>query len=244
MQWNTGPNAGFSTATPWRAVGSNFMSNNVATMSEQPSSLLNHYKRLVHLRNQHDALRRGVYLPAQNSAVACLSYARRYGQDVKVVVHNLGLNSAQPSISLAASTLTPGTYYVNDLYSETNLGTINIDENGGFADWQPDVALSGNATWILDFSDQPLSATSVHPNKMEPLLYPNPTQDHVFLHGIPFQNYPLTIEIADIQGRVVLRKQITSDNGIDVSTLDHGVYWMRIPALDFHKALPFVKIDK
>lgn len=242
MQWNTGPNAGFTTATPWRAVGSNFMSNNVATMQEQPGSLLNHYKKLIRLRNENNALKRGAYLPAQNSAATCLSYARRYAQDVKVVIHNLGLNNAQPSISLAASSLTPGTYYVNDLYSEINLGTITIDENGGFADWQPEQSLSGNTSWILAFSDQPLSLAAAQSARTEPLLYPNPATGSVFLDGIPSQAFPLNIEISDIQGRIVLRKQITSNHPVDVSGLDNGLYWLRMPELDFHKALPFVKI--
>jgi glycosidase len=59
MQWNTSAHAGFSTANPWRNVGSNYVTNNVSTQSAQPNSLLNHYKRLIKLRNENLALKRG-----------------------------------------------------------------------------------------------------------------------------------------------------------------------------------------
>lgn len=241
MQWNNGPNAGFSTATPWRSVGPNFMSNNVETMRAQPGSLLNHYKNLIRLRNAHDALRRGVYLPAQASSPVCLSYARRYGQDVKVVVHNLGISPVQPALSLASSTLPAGTYFVNDLYSQTNIGTITIDENGGFAQWQPEASLEGNTSWILEFSDQPLATHSPLFNETTVLLYPNPTQSQLALNGIPSHAYPLTVEITDLQGRIIQRKQINSNATLDVSNLENGLYFLRLPEFPLVKVLPFVK---
>lgn len=243
MHWNTGPNAGFSTATPWRAVGSNFMSNNVATMESQPNSLLQHYKKLIHLRNQHNALKRGVYIPVESSSSACLTYARRYGQDVKVVVHNLNTSQALPTLSLASSTLQPGTYFVNDLYAQTNIGSVTIDANGGFSQWQPEFALAGNSTWVLEFSDQPLSVEPEIKNATSVLLYPNPTSRQLQLFGFSAYSEKNVVEISDPLGRIVMRKNLPVDHVLDVSELKNGLYWLRLMNDEFNTVLPFVKTD-
>ena len=50
MRWTAGTNAGFSTGTPWEALGSGPAQANVAAESADPASLLAHYRRLIALR--------------------------------------------------------------------------------------------------------------------------------------------------------------------------------------------------
>jgi alpha-glucosidase len=56
-----GPGAGFSTGTPWLAVGSTAEQLNVAAQLEEPDSTLELYRRLIGLRKLSPALRHGVY---------------------------------------------------------------------------------------------------------------------------------------------------------------------------------------
>jgi len=60
MQWNAGPNAGFSTArSTWLPVAPNYVTVNAATESQEPGSLLNYYRKLIRLRKENAALREG-----------------------------------------------------------------------------------------------------------------------------------------------------------------------------------------
>ena len=48
-----GENAGFSAATPWQAVNPGYEQANVSDRGRRPGSLLNHYRKLIALRNAH-----------------------------------------------------------------------------------------------------------------------------------------------------------------------------------------------
>lgn len=61
MQWSDAPNAGFcpAGATPWLSVNDGYRQVNVEAQQDDPDSLLNTYRALLHLRDQIPALRRG-----------------------------------------------------------------------------------------------------------------------------------------------------------------------------------------
>lgn len=61
MQWNDGPNAGFSTGKPWFFVNDNYPRINVAAQEEDPQSLLNFYRRLLRFRKDHPVVLYGTY---------------------------------------------------------------------------------------------------------------------------------------------------------------------------------------
>src|SRR6266536_4472013 len=50
MQWRPRPGVGFTTATPWEAPQPDSMPTNVALEGADPASLLNLYRRLIHVR--------------------------------------------------------------------------------------------------------------------------------------------------------------------------------------------------
>lgn len=60
MSW-TDDKAGFTSGTPYRGVAENVRTHNVADEREAPDSLLNHYKALIALRNQHESLALGSF---------------------------------------------------------------------------------------------------------------------------------------------------------------------------------------
>jgi hypothetical protein len=242
MQWNTNANAGFSTESPWRNVGSNYLSNNVSTQSAQPNSLLNHYKRLIKLRNENLALKRGKYLSLSSSSNQCLTYARSYGQQVIVMVHNLGTTSVTPTLGLTLSSLPAGTYFVNDLYGQINVGQITINSEGGFENWQTSNPIPAGKTWVLSFDQQPLAIESNETFTELPYLYPNPTNGLLRISELNLSsNEAIQIEIIDALGRKHLTSQLQDDKTIDISSLNSGFYWVRLTSENNCIVMPFSK---
>jgi hypothetical protein len=242
MQWNTSANAGFSTANPWRNVGSNYVTNNVSTQSAQPNSLLNHYKRLIKLRNENPALQRGKYVNVVSSSNQCLTYARSYGQQVIVMVHNLGTTPNTPTLGLTLSSLPAGTYFVNDLYSQINVGQITINSEGGFENWQASNPIPAGKTWVLSFDEQTLSIDSNETFAALPYLYPNPTNGLLNISGLNLSsNKAMQIEIIDALGRKHLMGPLNDEKTIDVSFLNSGLFWVRLTSENNSIVMPFLK---
>jgi len=61
MQWDSTRNAGFTTGTPWKRVNDNYKTLNVAAQDKDPNSVLNHFRKMVKLRNANDVLIYGNY---------------------------------------------------------------------------------------------------------------------------------------------------------------------------------------
>ncbi|GAA4279635.1 glycoside hydrolase family 13 protein [Gaetbulibacter aestuarii] len=61
MQWNDSINAGFTTGIPWKKVNPNYKDINVATEEKDPNSVLNHFRKMVKLRNENKILVYGKY---------------------------------------------------------------------------------------------------------------------------------------------------------------------------------------
>ena len=59
MQWDEGPQAGFSTVEPWLPVNPDWREKNVAAQQEDPGSVLSTYRDLIRLRKRHPALHSG-----------------------------------------------------------------------------------------------------------------------------------------------------------------------------------------
>jgi maltose alpha-D-glucosyltransferase/alpha-amylase len=102
MQWSPDRNAGFSRADPQRLYLPpimdpiyGFEAVNVEAQAREPNSLLNWMRRLLAVRKTSQAFGRGrlQFLRAGNRKV--LAYVREYGEDVVLVVANLG-RTAQP----------------------------------------------------------------------------------------------------------------------------------------------------
>lgn len=56
MQWDESSYAGFSKVNPWIKINSNYTKINVASQINDPTSILNFYKKMIHLRKTQDAL--------------------------------------------------------------------------------------------------------------------------------------------------------------------------------------------
>ena len=101
MQWDAGPNAGFSKAAPWLPVPPSARQRNVDVQKSDPSSMLNFYKRLLALRRSHPALREGEYVPLLGNHANVLGYLRRTKDAAVLVVVNM--STSLPTLLNAAA---------------------------------------------------------------------------------------------------------------------------------------------
>ncbi len=88
MQWDTGKNAGFSTADKtWLPIPASYKTVNVQVESGRPGSLLNWYKQLIDLRTNNAALHDDQNIMVNTSDQNVLSYLRKNsGQGSSVLV--------------------------------------------------------------------------------------------------------------------------------------------------------------
>ena len=87
MQWNAGPQAGFSTNPhTWLPVAPNYKTVNVAVESKEPDSQLDWFKKLIELRRTNPALHSGAMVMLDTANTSVLSYERKTASGAVVVV--------------------------------------------------------------------------------------------------------------------------------------------------------------
>ncbi|CAI0919595.1 glycoside hydrolase family 13 protein [Serratia grimesii] len=89
MQWNDGPNAGFSCAEPWFAVNANYAQINVARQREESDSVLNFYRALIRLRKQDPVWVYGRYQLQLATHPQIYAYTRTLDERQVLVLCNL-----------------------------------------------------------------------------------------------------------------------------------------------------------
>ncbi|WP_303311647.1 alpha-amylase family glycosyl hydrolase [Hymenobacter sp. BT730] len=232
MQWANSLNGGFSTGTPWRALNSNYAQFNVATMQTDPASLLNHYKKLIALRNSHEVLRKGYYLPTTTSSDASvLGYGRILGSEAVLIIANISASSvANMKISLAVSSLPAGTYQASDLYTGKAAGTIVLNGQGGFSNWAvPLTSLGANQTWMLHLEPSQPTAAIGQRALLQMRLFPNPASNQVTLELAQASKVPSQLTVYDLQGRIIQTGYFSGRRHLlTTSTWANGSYFLRV----------------
>ena len=93
MQWDDGPNAGFSSGAPWIDLAANYREINVRSALAAPDSVFHCYRRLIALRRELPLLTHGDYQDLLPDHPWLWCYCRRHGERRLLVLANLG---AQP----------------------------------------------------------------------------------------------------------------------------------------------------
>ena len=230
MQWTAGPNAGFSTQSPWYPIGTNYPSNNVTSMESNPNSLLSYYKKLIHLRNDHAPLRKGYLLSLDNAENDILSFARIYEEEAVILLSNFSNQPLNSVITMATSSLPAGNYQVTELYSQSNWGTLTLNANGGFTNWQAtNQDVMPRESWAILLSQH---SVAIDPNlsaELEIQLFPNPSTQNVQLRWAKETHYPTDIEVIDITGKRLLITQFTGNSStLAIEDLTAGIYFIKI----------------
>lgn len=243
MQWTDGVYAGFSSNTPWQAVGDNYTTNNVADMQDDENSLLNHYREMIHIRNNNSPLRRGYLLSVENSNSSILSYARIHNKEAVIVVSNLNHSAVNPSLSLNISSLPAGKYKVTELSSQTTLDSLTLDSNGGFAGWQPGTAsipAKSTQIFLLSQTDNEPTNTEV-PGKNFYSVYPNPASHTITLTDNSNSGEKINVQILDIKGKIIKQQEFHGLPGkINLHSLADGLYFVKIKESQHQEILRLV----
>ena len=88
FQWDATANAGFTTGTPWLKVNSNYLTVNEEAENKDSTSVLNHFRKAMALRQQHKVLVYGRYQILDPANPHIYAYTRTLGPDKVLVVLN------------------------------------------------------------------------------------------------------------------------------------------------------------
>ncbi len=152
MQWDDGPKAGFTTGMPWQRLQErhNVLSANAAAQTAEPDSLLSHYRRLIRLRNQNPALRRGALTGIASSSRGIHAFLRHDEAQTLLVLINLKGEAATGfSLSLKTSQLDLSTPTL--VYGAGELAAPSLNAAGGFDGYAPVASLASHAVLVIAF---------------------------------------------------------------------------------------------
>lgn len=151
MHWTGGENAGFTTGEPWQRISGDYMLRNVEIMDDDPVSLLNHYRQLIAIRNNHYALRTGEYVQVQTNHRRLFAMLRVAEKEAVLVIANLGDEALPgPQLSWEQSPLS-GSLRPIVLMGAGRFAPLQTDEIGGVQAYQPLAEIPPFESIILQF---------------------------------------------------------------------------------------------
>ena len=152
MQWAPRPGLGFTTGTAWSSAQPDSMTTTVEAQDADPGSLLNLYRRLIHLRRANEALAMGRLVPLSASSPQVAAYLRRAGGRTVLVVANLGAEAASSvSIGSGEGVLPPGRYAPRNLLGGPDGARLQVGRDGRIRDYRPVMGTIGpRESLVLD----------------------------------------------------------------------------------------------
>jgi glycosidase len=150
LQWSSELNAGFTTGTPWRPPGDDYKTKNIADQSADPNSLLSLYRRLIHARNDHAALRVGDYYAVDTGNPAVFASLRVSDEEAILILINLSSESVSDyTLNLETSPLPGADYILSPLLDVGTFISGTTQADGGFENYQPLSELPPYGRFIL-----------------------------------------------------------------------------------------------
>lgn len=155
MPWTGDPTGGFTTAEPWQPFAAGHDSANVAAELAAPDSLLNHYRRLIHLHASHPALGHGDFVPLETEPRSVTGFVRRAGDDAVLVLINFGLEPVpDPVLAVERGGLPAGVYQASAILGKLALDSITIAADGAITGDGPLPPLAPLTGYVFDLSPE------------------------------------------------------------------------------------------
>ncbi len=149
MQWNSDEHAGFSNADPWHRLDAGYKQANVADQHELEGSLLNHYRKLIRLRQQHPPLAVGDYAAVPTDHESVYAFLRRANGRAVLVLVNLGAEPVDSyALSLGERELKQ-IAGITELLHDADASPPDPAKGNGDAGYQPIPVLSGQTGYVL-----------------------------------------------------------------------------------------------
>jgi alpha-amylase len=149
MQWTGEANAGFTTGTPWRAPASDYKTKSIAAQTDDPNSLLSFYRALIHIRNNHAALRVGDFYPIRSASRSVYAGLRVSREETVLILINLSSSPVNDyALTLEQGPLS-GDYTLAPLLDAGTFESPAITWQGGFENYQPLPELPSHGRFIV-----------------------------------------------------------------------------------------------
>jgi glycosidase len=153
LPWDgTPPGFGFTSGQPWEALAPDAETVPVAAQTDDPGSLLAHYRSLARLREGHTALRTGELVPLDAAPRGVYAYLRHDAAETIMVAANL---SDEPVDDVSLSLLTGplcGSPAAEVLLGAAEARAPLINPAGGFDDYRPIDHLDPRQAIVIRFS--------------------------------------------------------------------------------------------
>ncbi|RNC85210.1 MAG: T9SS C-terminal target domain-containing protein [Balneola sp.] len=244
MQWSDESNSGFTSGSPWRNPNSNFADFNVEVMSEDQNSLFNHYRNLIHLRNDHEPFQLGELEFGNSTTNSTIGFSRfTDGLSAYTVLINLSGNQVTSNFTFTYNAVNNNElidYYLEPiLFSEPGFGATTPMNDS----WMlHEVELAPYEIKVYKLAPRGLSNEDGSRNidSFELMQnYPNPFNPTSTISFYLPQASEVKLQVFDITGRLVStlvnEKRIAGSHSVQFegSTLSSGVYFYRLEAGDF-----------
>jgi oligo-1,6-glucosidase len=129
VQWSGGPNAGFSSVTPWIEPNPNYVDVNAAAERDDPHSVFAYYRDLIALRHREAVVADGTFEMVLPEHPQIFAYVRRLNDRRMLVLVNL---TGEP----AAYELPDGQQWLGAEFVLGNLPAGTREADGTLAPWQ------------------------------------------------------------------------------------------------------------
>lgn len=150
MQWTGEEGVGFTTGIPWNEPFEDYPERNVALQEEDSASLLNHYRALIKLWNEHEALRGDGFHFIETGSDRVLAYLRPGTESSILVLINLHREAiSEYALDLESGPLTTISA-TNVLMGEGEIPPPTVS-NGGFTGYHPLDTLPPFSSTIIEF---------------------------------------------------------------------------------------------
>ncbi|MDF2456447.1 MAG: alpha amylase catalytic region [Cytophagaceae bacterium] len=159
LQWNNTAQAGFTAGTPWRAVNADYTTKNIVSQQADAASIWNNYRKLIALRNNQAALRKGTYKSLTSTTTTVFSFLRQLEDENIVVVSNMSAAVASNvPLTLTNGGIAAGNYVLVELLGGAQLPVV-VDNNGSFN--LTITSMPGRATYIYKLLSAAEVSTSI-----------------------------------------------------------------------------------
>jgi glycosidase len=136
MPWSS--SGGFTTGTPWFQYAPGIAINNVASQTNDPSSLLSYYRNWIAARKRSAALLKGDITPLETGAQV-LAFIRDSGDERVLVVHNVSDSTVN------AGPLPVNADLIETIYADTGISV----PSGGSGAWSVTLPSRSSGAWRL-----------------------------------------------------------------------------------------------